>query len=108
MDLRQYFRKIQDLEAAITEPFPVVVSLETEDGGKAGLFTEVSRANAAKMIAEGRAVLAGPEEKMQFTARQLANRRVAEAAEATRRVQVAIVSEADLAHITGRKSSHQK
>ena len=53
MDLRQYFKKIRETEAALTEPFPLVVSLHTEDGGKPGMVSEVSREVAAKMIVEG-------------------------------------------------------
>ena len=34
MDLKQYFRKIRQVEAGLIETFPLVVSLETPDGGK--------------------------------------------------------------------------
>jgi hypothetical protein len=63
MDLKQYFRKIRQIEAGLSERFPLVTSLETPDGGKAGLVSEISREQAAKMIVEGRAVLASEEEK---------------------------------------------
>lgn len=95
MDLKQYFRKIREIEAALTEPFPILVSVETPDGGKAGTLCEVARANAARMIAEGRAVLASPEQVEEFRAQQVSERKAAEKAELAKRIQVAIVTESD-------------
>jgi coenzyme F420-reducing hydrogenase alpha subunit len=104
MDVKQYFRKIREVEAGIQEEFPMVISLETTDGGKAGRISEVSRFNAAKMIVESRAVIANEEQKQQFLDRQLAARRAAEQAELSKRVQVAIISESDLqGHTSSRK-----
>jgi hypothetical protein len=62
MDLRGYYRKIRTLEASLTEQHVVVCSQETPDGGKAGMFTEVPRETAAKLVVEGRARLATEEE----------------------------------------------
>jgi hypothetical protein len=103
VDLRQYFRKLQELEAAMVESDQTVVSLETPDGGKTGMISEVSRANAAKLITEGRAVLASQEQKEEFAEGQRAARQAAEQAEMARRLQVTIVSEADLARLQFRK-----
>jgi len=109
VDLRQYFRKLEQIEAAMIEAYQVVVSLETADGGKPGLISEVSRANAAKLLVEGRAVLATEEQKEQFASAQQAAKEAAEQLEMARRLQVAILSEADLARLPGRKnSSYQK
>lgn len=36
MDVRQYYRKIREVEADLRETYPLVISLETSDGGKAG------------------------------------------------------------------------
>ena len=47
MDLRQYYQKIRDTKAKIADPFPVVESCETPDGGPAGRLTEVTAALAA-------------------------------------------------------------
>jgi hypothetical protein len=58
MDLRVFYQKIRILEQEIGDPHVVVVSLETPDGGKPGVKTEVSRENASRMIVEGRARLA--------------------------------------------------
>ena len=52
VDLRQYFKKIRDIESGLADLFPVVVSLETPDGGKAGIKTEVPSQVAAKMIVD--------------------------------------------------------
>ncbi len=96
MDLKQYFRKMREIESNISEPFPVVVSLETPDGGKAGMLTEVSRFNAAKMIIEGRALLANEREKAAYQEQQAALRSAAHKAELAKRVQVAILTDSDL------------
>jgi hypothetical protein len=96
MDLRQYFRKLRQIEAGLTETFPLVVSLETPDGGKPGLVSEISREQAAKMLIEGRAVLASEEEKELYRQRQAQVKQAAEKAELANRVQIAIISERDL------------
>jgi len=96
MDLRQYFKKIKDTEASLEEPYPLVVSLETTDGGKPGAVIEVSRQEAAKAIVENRAILATDDQK-QLYLKQLAERkRVAEQTELSRRVQIAIISDSEL------------
>jgi len=58
MDLRMFYQKLRKVEQEIAGDHPVVVSLETPDGGKPGVKTEVTRENAAKMIVEGRARIA--------------------------------------------------
>jgi hypothetical protein len=104
--LKQYFRKIRETEAGIGETYPIIVSLDTPDGGKAGTVSEVSRQIAAKMIVEGRAVLASEEEKELYRQHQAAARKAHERADISRRIQVAIVSEPDLqVPSTGKKKS---
>jgi hypothetical protein len=68
MDLRAYYQKIRKMEAAMPEPYVVVVSRETPDGGKPGVKTDVPRSLAAKLIVEDQATLASPEETAQFRA----------------------------------------
>jgi hypothetical protein len=68
MDLRVYYRKLRKIEAEIPEPYVVVVSRETPDGGKPGVKTDVPRSLAAKLIVEDQATLASPEETAQFRA----------------------------------------
>ena len=36
MDLRNYFQRMRQIESEIAEPFVVVSSLDTPDGGKSG------------------------------------------------------------------------
>ena len=106
MDVKQYFRKIREVEAGLVDDYPIVVSLDTPDGGKAGLTAEVSRYNAAKLMVEGRAVLATEEQKKDFVDKQIAARKSAEKDELSKRLQVAILSEAELLnHIQGRKNT---
>lgn len=57
MDLREYYRRIREQEAAIVEPFVTVVSRKTAEGGRRGLKTLVSRSVAAKLIVDGKADL---------------------------------------------------
>jgi hypothetical protein len=104
MDLKQYFRKIREIEASLLEEYPVLVSLETPDGGKAGTFCETSRMNAARMIAEGRAVLASPQQVEEFRAQQVSARKAAEQAEMAKRIQVAIIPEGEFG-IAGKRGS---
>ena len=100
MDVRQYYRKVREAELTIEGQYPLMVSLETTDGGKAGIVCEVTREIAAKLMVEGRAVPATPEEQEIYRARQAAAKKKADSAELARRVQVAIISEQDL-HASG-------
>jgi hypothetical protein len=104
MDVKQYYRKVRELEASLTDKFPLVVSLETADGGKPGVISEVPRAVAAKLLVEGRAVLASEEEKELYRGQQIAERKAAEQAQLTRTVQVAILSEHEFRARTGKKT----
>jgi hypothetical protein len=91
VDLRSYYRKIREIEGGIKTPFVVVISLETPEGGKAGTQTEVSRHVAARLMAEGRALVATDAEAKQFHERQAEARCDAEAVAAAQRMQVTIV-----------------
>jgi len=86
MDLRQFYKKIRDVEATIPEQFPFVVSLETPDGGKPGVITEAPRYQAARMIVEGSVRLASEEEKQVFLEQCAAAQKAAEEVEAARRL----------------------
>lgn len=66
MDVRIYFQKIRRIEAGIVSPYAVVVSLDTPDGGKEGVTTEVTRATAAQLVVDGKARLATVEETSEF------------------------------------------
>ncbi|HLI29963.1 MAG TPA: hypothetical protein VKV79_02540 [Terriglobia bacterium] len=105
MDVKQYYRKVREIESAIPDEFPLVVSLETADGGRAGVVSEVSRLGAAKMIVEGRAALAGEEDKAAYREGQIVVRKAAEKAELAKRLQVAIVTESELLNTAGKKTN---
>jgi hypothetical protein len=102
VDLRKYFRRVREIESELLEAYHIIVSLETPDGGKAGIMSEVPRALAAKAIAEGRAVLASEAEREAFQTKQLEARVAAERAELARRVQV-IVTDSEPAAANIRK-----
>ena len=108
MDLRQYFRKLREIENGISDVYPIVISLETSDGGKGGVISEVSRETAAKLIMEGRAVMASDQEKDAFLEQLEARKKAAEKAELARRVQVAIIADSDLQHTVINKRSPQQ
>jgi len=101
MDLRQYFKKIKDTEASIEDQYPLIISLETSDGGKPGAVIEVSRAQAAKALVENRAVLATDVQRAAYYAQEATRRKAAEKAELSRRLQIAIISDSDLRAATG-------
>ncbi len=102
MDLRQYYRKIREIEQSIPEQYAVVVSMETTDGGKAGIRTEVLRLTAARMVAEGKATLASEEDAAAYHEEIREARRIAEEDAARERVHVTLVPESELRSWKGR------
>jgi hypothetical protein len=96
MDLRAYYQKIRDTAAKITDEFPIVVSRETADGGKAGIKIEVPRQVAARLIVEGTADLVKPEEAAKFRAALAESKRVADQAAAASKLQLSVLSTAEL------------
>jgi hypothetical protein len=93
MDVKQYFRKLREIESTLEQDYPVIVSIDTADGGKAGFVSEVSRHNAAQLIAEGRAVLATDDQAATFRKAQGDAIRAAQTAEQARQVHVALISD---------------
>ena len=91
MDLRAYYRKVREIEAAMPSPEVVVVSLLTPDGGKPGVATEVPAPIAARMVVEGSARLADEKEASAFHDQNAVARKAAEDAEAAGRLQVVVV-----------------
>jgi len=96
MDLRLYFQKIRETASNIADDFPVLVSKETADGGKAGVLTEVARAVAARLLVEGLARLATGPETEAFRLEQAAAKRRADQVAAAAKVQVAVLSTEEL------------
>lgn len=94
MDLKVYYQKLHDHEKRITKPEVVVVSLETPDGGKPGVHSEVQRRTAARMLVDGTARLATPEETSAFRARAREQRESAERESEARKLQIVVTNAA--------------
>ena len=91
MNLTSYFQRIREFDTSIVEPFVVLVSHETSDGGKEGLLTEVPKAVAAKMIADGRGHLASEDAARGFQEKKAEAKKAADAEAAANRMQVTLV-----------------
>jgi hypothetical protein len=96
MDLQVYYQKIRDMETKIADEFPLVVSVETSDGGKGGTKTEVPRRLAAKLLVEGQARLASKDELKAHREALAEAKRVAERAAAAERLQLTVLSSTEL------------
>jgi hypothetical protein len=92
MDLRQYYKKLHELESKMPEAHVLVVSVETGDGGKEGVITEVPRRNACQLILEGRAKRADQTEEALFRMDEKEKREAFQRAKVASRVQVQVVS----------------
>ncbi|MGD0868226.1 MAG: hypothetical protein ABSB88_01640 [Bryobacteraceae bacterium] len=103
MDLRQYYQKIREKEAAFKDPFPVLVSRETGDGGKNGVLTEVTPQIAARMVIDGTAQEASEEQAREFRKQQAEVRRMAQEAAEAAKVLVAVVTTDEFKRIKGGK-----
>jgi hypothetical protein len=103
MDLRQYYKKLHELESKMPEAHVLVVSVETGDGGKEGVITEVPRRNACQLILEGRARRADQKEVDEFRFQEALEREEFQRAKAASRVQVQLVS-GDATMLTPAKS----
>ena len=95
MDLKVYYQKIRDEQATITDPFPIVVSYDTADGGKAGCFSEVPRDVAAKMVIDKIARLATSQEADAYRAEKAKACQDAAEAAAAQKLELKILSAAD-------------
>jgi hypothetical protein len=101
MDLQIYYRKIREIEKSLSDPSIVMVSLDTPDGGREGVRTEVPRRTAAKMIVEGSARLATGEEVTEFQERKAEAKSRADQLAAASRMQFTVVSQNDLRKLKG-------
>jgi hypothetical protein len=102
MDLRQYYKKIHELETKLEDEFPLIVSRESADGGKEGTRTEVARRLAARMVVEGAARLATQEEAKRYRDEVEEKRKAAEQAAAASKLQLTVISAVDLDKLKGR------
>lgn len=96
MDLQVYYKKIRTMEESLKDPAIVLVSLETPDGGREGVRTEVPRRIAARMVVEGSARLATADEAREFQEQKAESKRQAEQLAAASRMQFAVISPNEL------------
>jgi len=101
MDLKLYYQKIRDTESKIPDAFPLIISQQTDDGGKAGSCAEVTRAVAAKMITEGTARLAMAEEAKAYREGRAEAKRMADQEAEVAKVHVTVMPAAEVARLTG-------
>lgn len=101
MDLKLFYQKVRQLAASIPEPHVVISSKETPEGGRAGVLIEVTRAIAARLIAEGKAELAGEEAANEFRAKAAEAKRLADEAAAAHKLEITLVSEKDQRPVKG-------
>src|SRR4051794_29308696 len=107
MDLQVYYRKIRETEGRIAEEFPLVVSVDTQDGGKVGTKTEVPRRLAAKLLVDGHARLATKEESKGYRDGLAEAKRVADRAAAAARLQVTVLSTTELDRLRSEARGHK-
>jgi hypothetical protein len=93
MDLKRYYQELRKKEAEIDGKDIYVVSLETPDGGRAGVITQVPKKIGCKLIVEGRARLATPEEVEKFEKEEAEKRAEFLNQEFARKIQVQVVAE---------------
>jgi hypothetical protein len=96
MDLKEYYRRVADQEAAIESEFPLVISHKTPNGGKAGVFAEVTRSVAARMVVDGVARLATEDETIAHLQARMDEEERRREALARERLRVALAVEDEL------------
>ena len=101
MDLKNYYQRIRELEASLPGESVVVVSRATPDGGRAGCFTEVPRAVAARMVADGIADIAGEANAARFAAETLTRHAEEERRRAAAHIQVNLITEEQARALSG-------
>ena len=100
MNLRAYYQKIKEIEQTLVEPFVVLASHETQDGGKEGVLTEVPKHLAARMIADDRAHVASEGTSKEFHEKNTEAKRQADQDAAANRMQVTVVPAGDFRRAT--------
>jgi hypothetical protein len=96
MDMRVFYQKVRDLENGIEEDSVLTVSLDTPDGGKEGVLTEVSKRIAARAVVEGKARLATKEEAAAYRAETAARHKEFEERMLVNQAKFSVIAESDL------------
>ena len=102
MNLQRYYAEVRSIEADMPADHVLVVSLETEDGGRAGVITEVPKYEAAVMLKHKRARMLDDDEAEAFRAAATERRRVAHEEHLAERVQVTVISQDQLRKMQNR------
>ena len=96
MDLKAFYQKVRQVAEKIAEAYVVVISLDTPDGGQAGLASEVAKALAAFLVVDGKARLATDGEAKQFRDQVAQAKAAADQLAAAGKMQFTVLSDADL------------
>ena len=91
MDLKVYYKRVREIEQTISDPFVLIVSEATDDGGKDGVRSEVSRNLAARMIMDRRARLASNDEIKEYYDGLAQAKKAADQLAAINRMRVTVV-----------------
>jgi len=106
MDLRVYYQRIRETRDTLPDQDVVVISCETQDGGRAGVCTEVPKALAAKMIVDGVAEVANDEKTMAYRRAQAIAKEEADRALVAARIPLTVVSAAELNRLRGEERTN--
>ena len=93
MDLRDFFRRVRSVSQTMSDPFVVIASKATSDGGKAGVLSYVRREMAARLIVEDKAEMASDEQAIAYFDEDRARRDQWETEQQLSRLQIAVVKE---------------
>jgi hypothetical protein len=107
MNVRVYYQKIREAESGINDEYPIVVSRETGDGGKAGVMTEVPRRVAAKLVVDGTATLASAADANEFRTKQADAKQAFDDAVAAAKVQLTVLPTAELERLKGAQKTEE-
>jgi hypothetical protein len=88
---KKYWEEVAEKAASIQEDYPLVVSLNTRNGGRAGSISEVDRHTAAKLVVDGTHVLASEEQALEYRAAQAKRIEDSKREAAARRLQVEVI-----------------
>lgn len=92
MNLKRYYSEIREIEASLDGEHILMMSLDTEDGGRAGVVTEVPRYEAALMIKQQRGRVLSEEESAGYRLSTAERRVKANEARLAERLHVTVVS----------------
>lgn len=96
MDMKEFFREVRRIEESIEGDTVITVSLQTKDGGRAGVVNEVSKKIAARTIAESKARIANEEEAQAYRAEVAEALRVVAEQNMANQVRLSVIPESDL------------